>query len=91
MRALRTIAVSTTTKYRDDAALLPRLRDEFAGQRRKIAQRIIGMRVVDNDREGLAAVDALETSGDPLESTNAGGGDGSEPRTRARADDLRAA
>ena len=37
-------------------------RDELARQRSQIPQGVVGMRVVDNDGEWLAAVDALESS-----------------------------
>ena len=38
-------------------------RYKVARQRGEIAERVVGVRVVDDDREGLAAVNALETSG----------------------------
>ena len=48
-------------------------RDELARQRRQIAQRIVGVGIVDDHGEGLAAIDALKSSRHMRERLDAAG------------------
>ena len=51
--ALGAVAIAAAAEERDDAAA--GLRRQLAGQGDQVAQRVVGVRVVHNDGEGLAA------------------------------------
>ena len=61
-RTLGAVAVAAAAEKRDDA-----LGVEPAGHGDDVAQRIVGMRVVHHDDEGLAFIDALEAPGHGLQ------------------------
>ena len=70
-RTLGAIAIAAATEHRQHSRRPAAARDELAGQRREIAQRVVGVGVVDDHRERLAAVDALKSSRDMRERLNA--------------------
>ena len=59
---LGTIAIAATAEHGHDSRGSSGARDELAGERCEIAQRIVGVSIVDHHSERLAAVDALEPS-----------------------------
>src|SRR5262245_12449909 len=58
-RALRAVAVAAAADHRDDAP-----RDDTPQVAQHVLHRVVGVRVVDDDREGLPRLDRLETSAD---------------------------
>ena len=68
-RTLGAVAVAAATEHSDDSPRTSVARDELARQSSEIAQRVVGVSVVDDDGEGLAAIDALKSSGDMGQST----------------------
>ena len=66
-RALGAIAIAAATEHRHDSRRSSAARDELARQRCEISQSIVGVSIVDNHRERLAAVNALEASRDMRE------------------------
>ena len=60
---LSAIAIATAAEQGNDFSFQAGLRNKVAGQRGEVAERVVGVRVVDDNREGLAAIDALEPAG----------------------------
>ena len=69
--ALGTVAIAATAEERDDARAGSG--GDLAGERGQIAERVVGVRVVDDHGEWLAGVDGLEAAGNGLERWNSGG------------------
>jgi len=67
--ALGAVAVSSAAEDGDHAR--SRIRRHLAGERGQVTQRVVGVRVVDDRGEGLAAVDELEAAGNRFEVGNA--------------------
>jgi hypothetical protein len=67
-RALGAIAIASAAEQRDDFAppAAGAARNKIASQRGEVAERIVGVRVVHNHRERLAAIDALKAPGNAL-------------------------
>ena len=63
--ALGAVAVAAAAEERDDARA--GIRRHLAGERGQVAQRVVGVRVVHDDGEGLAGIDGLEAAGNGLE------------------------
>ena len=59
-RTLGAVAIAAATEHCDDSGGRSAARDELAGQGGEIAQRIVGMSIVHDHGERLAAIDALE-------------------------------
>ena len=66
-RPLAAVAVAAASENRDDPACASPLRQKVARQRGQVAQRVVGVGVVHDDGEGLAHIDSLETSCDPVQ------------------------
>ncbi len=79
-RALGAVAVAAAAEERDDARA--GCGGHLAGERGQVAQRVVGVRVVDDDGEGLARVDGLKAAGNGLEVRD--GGDEMGERNAAR-------
>src|ERR1019366_7065495 len=62
-RTLRAIAISAAAEKRDDLAFEAGASDKIASQRGKVAERVIGVRIIHHHREGLAAIHAFEAPG----------------------------
>ena len=68
--ALGAVAIAAAAEDSDDA--LARLRRHLARKCGQIAQRVVGVRVVDDHGEGLAGIDRLKAAGNRLERGNCG-------------------
>ena len=63
--ALGAVAVAAAAEEGDDARA--GCCGDLAGERGQVAQRVVGVGVVDDDGEGLAGIDGLEAAGNGLE------------------------
>ena len=66
--ALGAVAIAAAAEERDDARAGSS--GDLAGERSQIAERVVGMRVVDDHGEWLARIDGLEAAGNGLERWN---------------------
>ena len=71
LRPLGAVAVAAAAEERDARACLI-LRGHLPRERSQIAQGVVGVRIVDDDGEGLAGIDGLEAAGNRLEMRNRG-------------------
>jgi len=78
--ALGAVAIAAAAKERDDA--LAALRGHLPGERREIAQRVVGVGVVHDHGEGLARIDGLKAAGNRFERGHAGNEIGKLDATR---------
>ena len=68
--ALGAVAIAAAAEKRDHARAGSR--GHLAGERGEVAQRVVGVRVVDDHRERLARIDGLEAAGNGPEGGNGG-------------------
>src|SRR4029077_5511657 len=66
-RTLGAIAVATTAEKRDDLTVEAGAAHKIASQRGEVAERVVRVRIIHDDRERLPAIHAFEAAGNARE------------------------